>query len=230
MLAQSAPRESNLINRARERDEAAIRHIIQHHNRRLYRIARGILRDDTEAEDVVQEGYLKAFLHLDEFRGDAAIGTWLCRIVMNEALERLRRKRPMVDWDTMEKQQGSGAEIIKLPIDQSRPDPERSTAQRQIQRLLERAIDELPEEFRIVLIARAIEDMTVEETATLLKIRPETVKTRLHRARHRLRTSLEATIGSALKDAFPFEDPRCAKIADHVVRRLNLAEAGNLSG
>jgi len=94
-------------------------------------------------------GYLKAFLHLDEFRGDAAIGTWLCRIVMNESLDRLRRRRPTVDWSTMEEEGKPSAEIIRLPVDASRPDPERAAAQRQIQQLLEHAIDELPEDFRI---------------------------------------------------------------------------------
>jgi RNA polymerase sigma-70 factor (ECF subfamily) len=181
------------------------------------------LRDDAEAEDAVQEAYLKAFLHLHEFRGDAAIGTWLCRIVMNEALDRLRRRRRMVDWSTMDENGISSAEIIRLPVDLSRPDPERVTAQRQIRQLLEQAIDELPEDFRLVLVARAVEEMSIEETAELLNIPPETVKTRLHRARHRLRTLLEATLGPVLKDVFPFEDPRCTRIADNVVRRLKLA-------
>jgi RNA polymerase sigma-70 factor (ECF subfamily) len=219
---QTALRESDLVDRARERDESAIRIIIQRHNRRLYRIARGILRDDTEAEDAVQETYLKAFLHLDEFRGDAAVGTWLCRIVMNESLDRLRRRRPMLNWSTMEENGKPGADIIRLPVNASRPDPERAAAQRQIQALLEHAIDELPEDFRLVLVARAIEEMSVEETAALLNIRPETVKTRLHRARHRLRTVLEAKIGPVFKDVFPFEDPRCERIADAVVGQLNL--------
>jgi RNA polymerase sigma-70 factor (ECF subfamily) len=219
---QTLSKEGRLVTLARERDESAIRLIIQRHNRRLYRIARGILRDDAEAEDAVQEAYLKAFMHLHEFRGDAAIGTWLCRIVMNEALDRLRRRRQMVDWSTMDENGKSGAEIIRLPVDTSRLDPEKATAQRQIQKLLERAIDELPEDFRLVLVARAVEEMSIEETAEFLNIPPETVKTRLHRARHRLRASLEATVGPVLKDVFPFEDPRCARIADTVVRRLKL--------
>src|SRR4051812_23864284 len=101
-VQQTAVNEGDLVSRARGRDEAAIRVLIRSHNRRLYRIARSILRDDAEAEDAVQETYLKAFLHLDEFRGDAAIGTWLSRIVMNEALGRRRRRRPTVDWSTME--------------------------------------------------------------------------------------------------------------------------------
>ena len=226
MLTQQAvPEESRLVGEARRRDERAIRTLIQRHNRRLYRIARSILRDDVEAEDALQDAYLKAFLHLDDFRGDAAIGTWLGRIVMNEALGRLRRRRTTtVDLETMEENGGS-AEIIRLWGDAPGTNPERTAAQRQIQDLLEKAIDELPEEFRLVLVARAVEDMSVEETASLLEIKPETVKTRLHRARHRLRESLEAKVGPVLKDVFPFEDPRCVRVADNVVRRLNLAIA-----
>ena len=220
---QAALSESDLVMRARQRDESAIRVIIQRHNQRLYRIARGILSDDAEAEDALQETYLKAFLHLDQFREEAAIGTWLCRIVMNEALDRLRRRRPTVDWSTMEENGKPGAEIIRFPVDDAQPDPERRAAQRQIQHLLEQAIDELPEDFRLVLIARAVEDMSAEETAELLSIRPETVKTRLHRARHRLRASLESKVGPVLKDVFPFEDRRCTRIAENVVRKLNLA-------
>lgn len=222
-IEQMVLKENGLLALARQRDESAIRLIIQRYNRRLYRIARGILRDDAEAEDAVQEAYLKAFQHLDDFRGDAAFGSWLCRIVMNEALGRRRRRRPMVDWSTMEEDGKSGSEIVRLRVETARADPERATAQRQIQQLLEQAIDELPEDFRLVVVARAVEEMSVEETAGLLGIAPETVKTRLHRARHRLRASLEAKVGPLFKDIFPFEDPRCARIADNVVRQIDLA-------
>jgi RNA polymerase sigma-70 factor (ECF subfamily) len=199
--------ESDLIRRARAREEDAIRAIIQRHNRRLYRIARGILRDDAEAEDALQDAYLKAFSHLGGFRGEAGIGTWMSRIVINEALARLRRRRPTVDWSTI----GSGG---------ARPDPERALAQSQIRRLLEEAIDRLPEEFRLVLLSRAVEEMSIEETAATLGILPETVKTRLHRARRQLRSALEAQIGPILKDVFPFEDPRCRRVADAVMQGL----------
>jgi RNA polymerase sigma-70 factor (ECF subfamily) len=228
-VAQTLPDENDLVSRARLREENAIRTIIQSHNRRLYRIARGILRDDTEAEDVLQDTYIKAFLHLGEFRGDASIGTWLCRIAMNEALERLRRRRPMVDIDSMTDTENTGADVIRLPFKNAQPDPERATAQRQIKRLLEREIDRLPEEFRMVVIARVVEGMSVEETSTLLDIEPATVKTRLHRARDRLRTALEAQIGPVMRDVFPFDDPRCARIADNVVCELKRLNSGNLS-
>jgi RNA polymerase sigma-70 factor, ECF subfamily len=218
-VTAAARSEDDLVARARERDEFAIRTLIQRHNQRLYRIARGILRDDAEAEDAMQEGYLKAFSHLDDFEGNAAIGTWLCRIVINEALSRLRQRRPTVEWNSMEDAGMLSAEIIRFSTE-TRPDPERAAAQRQIRGLLEQAIDRLPDDFRIVLIARVVEEMSVQETATMLGIRPETVKTRLHRARLALRRTIEAQIGPAATEVFPFEDPRCRRTADIVIAKL----------
>jgi len=219
-VTEAARSEDDLVARARERDEFAIRALIQRHNQRLYRIARGILRDDAEAEDALQEGYLKAFSHLDDFAGNAAIGTWLCRIVMNEALGRLRQRRPVVDWNSVEEAGMPSAEIIRFSTSGSRPDPEHALAQRQIRGLLEEAIDRLPDDFRMVLIARVVEEMSIQETATLLGIRPETVKTRLHRARLLLRRTLEAQIGPMATEVFPFEDPRCRRTADIVIAKL----------
>jgi RNA polymerase sigma-70 factor (ECF subfamily) len=207
-----------LLERARQRDEQAFRLIMQRNNRRLYRIARGILRNDSEAEDVVQETYFRAFAHLDDFRGESSIATWLARIAFNEALGRLRHRRPTVDWTTLENTQ-SESQVIAFPL-QHQIDPERSMAQRQMQKFVEQAIDDLPEDFRIVLVTRTIEGMSVEETARLLDLRPETVKTRLHRARRLLREALDKQADSVLTDAFPFGDGRCARMTERVLARL----------
>ena len=215
--------EDDLLQRARLRDEAAVRELIRLHNRRLFRIARSIVRDDSEAEDVVQEGYVRAFTRLGEFRGDSTLGTWLTRIVLNEALGRVRKRRPTVDIATLDASPPS-AQVIPFPLNTAQPDPERSMAQREINVMLERAIDELPEAFRTVFVARAVEEMSIEETAALLDLKPETVKTRLHRARRLLRDSLARQIGPALADAFQFDGQRCAAMADVVVRRLNLTQ------
>jgi RNA polymerase sigma-70 factor (ECF subfamily) len=213
--------EPELVARAIEKDERAVRAIIQRYNRRLYRLARSVLRDDGEAEDVLQDAYLRAFTGLRGFRGEASLGTWLSRIVLNEALARLRRRRPTVALDAAEQQPPAEAQIIPFPS-LSATDPERGMAQREIHAMLERAIDDLPDAFRTVLVARLIEDMSIEETAELLDLRPETVKTRLHRARALLRRALERHIGSALIGAFPFDGRRCARVADAVVARLCL--------
>ncbi|MCA6116163.1 RNA polymerase sigma factor [Bradyrhizobium sp. WSM 1738] len=220
-LPQTAPRDTDdaeLVRRARARDEAAFRAIMQGNNRRLYRLARGILRNDAEAEDVVQEAYVRALTHLEDFRGDSSLSTWLSRIAMNEALGRLRRQRPAVDLDALPPGKIE-AEIIQFPLAAS-DDPEKSMAQREIQAVVEHAVDELPEAFRLVFITRVIEGMNVEETAEILDLKPETVKSRLHRARTMLRDIVEQKIGPVVMEAFPFAGRRCERLTDAVLKRL----------
>ncbi|HUI21556.1 MAG TPA: RNA polymerase sigma factor [Methylocella sp.] len=208
-----------LARRACDRDEAAVRAIMERHNRRLYRIARSILRNDCEAEDAVQDAYVKAFTHLGGFRGESTLSTWLARITMNEALGRLRRQRPVENLEAFEAQR-SEAEIIKFPQMAAYGDPERTMAQREILQLVERATDNLPEAFRIVFMMRVIEGMSTEETASLLNLQPETVKTRLHRARRFVRDELDKQIGPVLLDAFPFAGRRCERMTNAVLQRL----------
>ena len=211
-----------LVERARRHDGAALRLIMERHNRQLYRVARSILGEDAEAEDVVQETYLRAFTHLDGFRGEARLATWLTRIALNQALERLRKRRPSVELnriDTIDEQ--GEARVIFLPGARHEGDPEAAAARAEIRRLIERAIDRLPDPFRIVFVLRDVEEMSVEATACQLGLRPETVKTRLHRARRLLRRSLDRTLSSALTDAFPFAGARCARITQRVLERLD---------
>jgi RNA polymerase sigma-70 factor, ECF subfamily len=226
MRSATAPRvagpsdDAELVRRALTRDDTAFCTIMERHNRRLYRIARSILRNDSDAEDVVQEAYVKAFTHLGGFRGDSSLATWLSRITMNEALGRLRREPPTVDLKTFEAQRVEG-EIIKFPRTMT-TDPERTMAQREILQLVERATDNLPEIFRIVFMTRVIEGMSVEETANLLDLPPDTVKTRLHRARRLVREELDKRIGPVLMDAFPFAGRRCERLTNAVLQRLML--------
>jgi RNA polymerase sigma-70 factor (ECF subfamily) len=221
-VPQTAPAgaaDTELVRRALARDETAVRAIIKAHNRRLYRLARGILRNDGEAEDVVQETYVRAFTHLKDFRGDSSLSTWLSRIAMNEALGRLRRQRPGVELSSLP--QGMlEAQIIQFPLMSAADDPEKSMAQREIQHAVEGAIDELPEPFRIVFITRVLEGMNVEETAEILDLKPETVKTRLHRARTMLRDNVEKKIGPVVMEAFPFAGRRCDRLTVAVLKRL----------
>jgi RNA polymerase sigma factor (sigma-70 family) len=213
------PTDTELVRRVIARDEAAVRAIMQANNRRLYRLARGILRNDGEAEDVVQETYVRAFTHLKQFRGDSSLSTWLSRIAMNEALGRLRRRRPGVNIESLP-QGALEAQIIQFPL--ASDDPEKSMAQREIQHVVEHAIDELPEACRLVFITRVIEGMNVEETAEILGVKPETVKTRLHRARTMLRDIVEKKIGPVVLEAFPFAGKRCERLTDAVLKRLGL--------
>jgi RNA polymerase sigma-70 factor, ECF subfamily len=216
--------DAELVRRALARDDAAFREIMERYNRRLYRVARSILRNDGEAEDVVQEAYVNAFTHLDSFRGESSLATWLSRIAINEALGRLRRARLAADLNSSETGR-SEAQIIQFPHSGAADDPERTMAQREILQLVERAADNLPEIFRIVFVARVIEGMSVEETAELLGLQPETVKTRLHRARRLVREQLDEQIGPVLMDAFPFAGKRCERLTEAVMRRLVLAGA-----
>jgi RNA polymerase sigma-70 factor, ECF subfamily len=220
-VAPAGTADAELVERARARDEVAVRIIMQSNNRRLYRLARGILRNDGEAEDVVQETYVRAFTHLESFRGDSSLATWLARIAMNEALGRLRRQRPNVEWTTLPPGVLE-AQVIRFPLAVTSEDPEKSMAQREIQHVVEHAIDELPEAFRLVFITRVIEGMNVEETADILGLKPETVKTRLHRARNMLRDNVERKIGPVVMDAFPFAGKRCERLTEAVLKRLGL--------
>jgi RNA polymerase sigma-70 factor (ECF subfamily) len=214
--------EAELISRAIGRDERAVRLIVQQHNRRLYRIARSVVRDDGEAEDVVQAAYGLAFTRLSTFEGRSTLSTWLGRIVLNEALRRLRGRVETVDLGAFERELHNSPAISAQTL--APANPERLTAQREICRLLELAIDTLPEPFRIVLIARAVEGLSIDETASLLGIKSETVKTRLHRARALLRAALKSSPGRSLTDTFPFGGDRCARITANVLKQLQLPE------
>ncbi len=214
--------DMELAQRALAGDGQAFLTIMQAHNQRLYRMARGIVRNDGEAEDVVQEAYVLAFARLGSFRGGSSLGTWLSRIVINEALGRVRRgrRRTQVLGSI---NGGQNATIIQFPVPAGVEDPERAMAQRQILHLVEHATDNLPDIYRSVFIARVIEGLSVEETADLLCLRPETVKTRLHRARQLVRKQLNEQIGPVLLDAFPFAGRRCARLTAAVMERLGLS-------
>ena len=212
--------ETELIALAQAGDGEAFRVIMQRGNQRLFRIARSVVRDDGEAEDVLQEAYAKAFAAIGGFRGEAGVLSWLTRIVLNEARTRLRRRRPTVELDEIDAAQARGGQVIPFPAASDSPGPEADAARAQIRRLIERAVDDLPEVFRTVFILRDVEDCSIEETAAQLDLNPQTVKTRLHRARRLLRVALDAELASAMGEAFPFLGARCQRITDSVLRRM----------
>ena len=198
--------EIELVDRARRGDELAFRTIVQRHNQRLYRLARSVLKDASEAGDVVQESYLRAFAALASFRHESSLATWLTRITVNEAVGRNRKQRPTVGLEQIDGDGPEGGQTIPFPNMSTDIDPERSAAQREIRKLLEQSIDTLPEPFRVVFVMRDVEEMSIEETATALAIRPETVKTPLHRARRLLRRSLDDHLASTLKGHSPLPE------------------------
>ena len=198
-----------------------MRTIVRQNNRRLFRVARSILKDDWEAEDAVQEAYVRGFSRLSEFEGRSSLSTWLTRIVVNEALGRLRKRRPSADFADVERGVVDNGQLVPFPLAAPQLDPERAMAQSQLNNILEKAIDALPEVYRVVLVARVIEEMSVEETAALFDLEPATVKTRLHRARALLRRELEGSVGPMLTDTYQFGGARCERMADRVIARLN---------
>lgn len=217
--ASGQPDEAALIAQARRGDERAVRTIIARNNQRLFRTARAVMRDDTEAEDIVQETYVRAFTRLDTFRAEASLSTWLTRIALNEALGRLRKRRPAAPLDEFIATE-SAASVTFPQLTGTVENPETATARLEMRRMLEDVVDRLPDAFRIVLVLRDIEGLSTEETAAQLSIRAETVKTRLHRARKLIRAELEERTRAGFADLFPFAGARCAEVADRVVLRL----------
>ena len=216
--------EAELVAAARARDEAAVRELIRRINPRLFRVARGIVASDAEAEEVVQEAYLAAFTRLDTFRAEASFATWITRIALNAAMMRSRRTRPHEEYDTVTEADRSDDTV--LPFPRSGTDqPDAALGQRQVRELLERAISELPPDLRVVFLLREAEGMSTLAIARDLSLNPVTVKTRLFRARLRLRKSIERRLRGGFDAIFPFGGARCSAMADRVVAALGLGRA-----
>lgn len=207
--------EAVLVAQAKTGDREAFRAIMQRCNQRLFRVARAVLRNDAEAEDALQDAYLRAFQGIGGFRGEAGLLTWLTTITLNEARGRLRQQRPTVDFDTMDE-----SRVIPFPGAAAPTDPESEAARSQIRGLLEKAIDALPEDFRVVFILRDVEGCSVADTALQLSVKPQTVKTRLFRARQALRKELEQELETGVGKVFPFLGARCARITERVLERM----------
>lgn len=222
--------EADLIARARSGERGAFRAIMQGGNQRLFRIARAVVDDDAEAEDVVQESYVRAFSNLAAFRGEASIYTWLTRIVLNEANGRLRRQRTQVGLEEVETIQNLGAHVLMFPSGAPASDPEADVARLEVRRILERAIDDLPNDFRLVFVMRDVEECSIAETAAALGIREETVKTRLHRARRQLRAALSERLASSVSEAFLFLGDRCERITEGALARLQARHIAQRDG
>jgi len=214
--------DREVINRVLNGDTAGFELLMRRYNRRLYRIARGILRQDAEAEDAVQDAYVRAFEKLPSYRGEGPVAAWLARIAVNEALQRLRRR----DAENLSVPLPAAADgedaMTSLELPSAGPSPEQSAARSELRRLLETAIDALPDSFRPVFVLRGLEELSVSETAACLEIPEATVKTRYHRARQLLQEHLAGLVEANIGDAFPFAGERCDRIVAGVFRRLGL--------
>jgi RNA polymerase sigma-70 factor (ECF subfamily) len=212
--------DAELVGRIARHDQAAFEILMRRYNGKLFRVARAILKDDTEAEDALQDAYLDAYRHIDEFRGEARLCTWLTRIVINQALMRLRkhkRDRVVVPFEDGRATEPDPAEADVA--DERSESPPAAALRAEIRRALERRIDELPTAFRTVFVMREVEDMTVEETAECLSIPSATVRTRLFRARALLREALARDMDMATVDVFSFAGERCDRIVAGVLAR-----------
>jgi RNA polymerase sigma-70 factor (ECF subfamily) len=199
----------DLVGRIRAGDRQALELLMRRHNRMLFRTARAILLDEAEAEEAVQDAYLQAYRSLDGFRGEAKLSTWLVRIAANQALMRRRRR-------------ASRGEVIPIgegAIDM-KPGPENEAMRGEVGRLIETKIDALPEGYRTVFLLRAVEELSVEETAAALDMPPATVRTRFFRARGLLRESLARDMDTAMQDVFAFDGERCDRIVASVLSRI----------
>jgi RNA polymerase sigma-70 factor (ECF subfamily) len=194
--------------------------LMRRHNQRLYRVARAILRDDSEAEDVMQDAYVRAYQHLAEFEGRAKFSTWLTRIAVHEALARSRRRARFHSLDNLEESHGDTMSSL-ASSDRS---PEQKTYDRELAGVLEKAILRLPEDYRLVLMLRDVEGVSTEEAAACLKITEENVKIRLHRARTTLRKHLYAQAGATALHSFQFHAVRCDRVVRSVFAVLKLGE------
>jgi RNA polymerase sigma-70 factor, ECF subfamily len=215
----AAPADSVLVTSMAAGDDTAFEALMRRYNRKLFRVARSILKNDADAEDVLQDAYLQAYRRIGDFRGEAQLGTWLTRIVINQALMRLRadrRDRVVLSFHN-DGTDAAGSEVA----DDKTESPTDAALRGEIRRLLEHHIDALPMAMRTVLVMRDIEDMSVQETADSLGIPPATVRTRLFRARALLREMLARDTDTATLDLFGFDGARCDRVVASVLVRVH---------
>jgi RNA polymerase sigma-70 factor (ECF subfamily) len=204
--------DEQVVKRVLAGDNSLFEVIMRRYNQRLYRAARAITRSDSEAEDVLQDAYVRAFQHLRQYRGESAFGAWLTRIAVNEAIARLRHNKKFEPFEDSE------GEVVHM----SSPDrsPEQSAADGETRALLEQAVERLPDNYRVVYMLREVEELSTAETAQVLEATEENVKVRLHRARALLRKQLYASVGKNAREAFTFHAVRCDRVVRNVFARL----------
>lgn len=218
-LAKLPMSDEEVVRRVCAGEAALFEIVMRRYNRRLYRVARAIVRDDAEAEDVMQQAYVNAYTHLDQFGERSSFATWLTRIAVHEALARNRRRARVTAVDDISELEGEEMERL---FGQGIPTPEQQAMQGEMHRLLESAIDALPEGYRSVFVLREVEGLSTADVAECLDITDETVKTRLHRARAMLREELYSRAGVATASAFSFHLSRCDRVVTAVFTRLAL--------
>jgi RNA polymerase sigma-70 factor (ECF subfamily) len=212
--------DEEVVRRVRAGETGLFEIVMRRYNQRLYRVARAILRDDAEAEDVTQQAYVNAYRHLDQFAGRALFSTWLTRIAVHEALARARRRGRFDEKESVDDRDAETMGGLKSPA----PDPERQAFTGELRALIESAIEALPEHYRTVFVMRDVEGLSTAEAAECLDITEETAKTRLHRARVLLRNTLYERAGIESASAFSFQVPRCDRVVAAVFEQIEAIE------
>jgi RNA polymerase sigma-70 factor, ECF subfamily len=212
--------DEEVVDRVRAGETALYEIIMRRYNQRLYRVARAIVRDDGEAEDIMQSAYAHAYEHLAQFACRAPFAAWLTRIAVHEALQRLRKRGRIDQLDVFEASNRPGANMAETS-----PDPEQITTRSELRELLEEAILDLPEQYRAVLVLRDVEELSTAETADALSLTQENVKVRLHRGHGMVRSWLLARVGANAKDAFPFMGVRCDRVVQNVFVQLGVGSS-----
>lgn len=217
--------DSEIVQRVIGGDTASFELIMRRYNRRLYRIARSVLHNEADAEDVVQEAYVRAYEHLDRYQGTGAFSAWLAKITVNEALGRLRsaKDRNQLSFDNPEESEEAN---YMASLNSTLFSPEMNAAREEVRHLLETAIDALPDSYRMVFIMCGVEEMSVAETSDCLDVEPATVKTRYHRARKLLQQQLSSLVDTRAGEAYAFDGERCDRIVSGVFLRLENRKRG----
>lgn len=205
--------DEEVVERVLAGDSSLFEILMRRYNQRLFRVARGILAEDAEAEDVMQEAYVRAFRELASFRGEARFATWLTRIACHEALARARKRRRLVSISGL-----AGGAPPDPPAETA--SPERDLENRELQAVLREAVEVLPDPLRAVFCLREIEGLSTEQTADALGLTIENVRVRLHRAKLALRQTLDARIGREVRRLYLFDGDRCDRVVEGVFRRL----------
>lgn len=225
--SQKGLTDTEIVRRIAAGDHGAFELMMRRYNRPLYRTARSIVKDDAEAEDVLQEAYLLAYRGIDKFRAESTLSTWLTRIVINEAIARSRKSSRRAEIIQLDGETDWNIDTAEGTMNEATPEqPERATLRAEARRLIEKKIDELPNAFRTVFVLRALEEMTVEETSSCLRIPEATVRTRFFRARSLLREALSREIDFGFEEAFAFDGARCDRIVAGVLARLEHPQGG----
>ena len=211
--------DEEIVERVRAGDTASFELIMRRYNQRLYRVCRSILGDDDEAEDVTQDAYVRAYLHLEQFDGRARFSTWLTKIAVHEALSRRRKRQRLVEIDA-----ASDFTENRMDLKSRAPSPEQDVLTQTMKIVLEAAVERLPQSYRSVFMMRDVEGMSTAETADCLNLSEEAVKVRLHRARALLRKDITAHTGAATADAFQFMGVRGDRLVAAVLERIQPRE------